>query len=327
MTTFTDQVYINGGMPVGGLFTAGKSLFLKPSTGSDGDRGTKATKPIKTLTKALSLATANKGDTVYFISEGNASSACTDYQVATDPLDWNKDGVNLVGINSGNMISPRSRVAWASTTSATADKVLFTVSANNCRIENMQFFNGIDDANLSFCTLVSGDRNYFRNCHFAGIGHATNDAAGAYSLKLTGGENVFENCVIGIDTIARGTAANSEILLSGGAERNVFKNCIILTYAEAATHQFLTKESAGIDRFCLFENCVFMNAIQSGATTMTEALDVTAGGSPNGLIMLKDCALLGADDWEGATVTGEVYSFATTSTAATTGLAVAVAAS
>jgi hypothetical protein len=309
MPTFSDQVFQFGGVPVGGPITQGKVFFVKPSSGSDTASGKSPVKALKTLSRALALCTANKNDIVYLMSEGNASALCTDYQTTT--LDWNKDGVHLIGVNGGGMVSPRSRIAWLSTASSASDIPLFTVSANNCRIEGIQIFSGINDANLSFCTKVTGHRNTFANCHFAGIGHDTNDAAGAYSLCMSGGtENLFESCTIGIDTIARGTAANSEILFdaSGSADcnaRNIWRNCVIVTYAEAVGHQFIIREESGSDRFNLFDNCTFINSVPG--TGMTEALDITAGGSPAGAIYFKDCAFFGVTDLEAAAVSGITY--------------------
>ena len=312
-----------------GFMTQGNSFFVNPNGGADGNTGKVANKPLDTVSAALGKCTADQNDVVYFMSGGNASAECTDYQTAN--LDWNKDITHLIGINSGSLMSQRSRIAWASTASATSDTVLFTVSANGCKFENMQWYCGIDDANLSFNVNVTGSRNHFVNCHFGGIGHATNDAAGAYSLLVQGSENVFDSCVIGIDTIARGTAANSEILLSGGATyggaRNVFRNCYIITYAEAATHQFVSKAASGIDRFVLFDNCVFINSILSGGSTMSEAIDVTAGGSPNGFLVFKDCAFFGVTDIEAAAVSGEVYLLGHTAVAGDNSLGAVTAAS
>jgi hypothetical protein len=324
MTTFSDQLYHLGGVPVGVQFT-GKAFFVKPSTGSDSNTGKTPARALKTLARALALSTANKNDVVYLISEGNASADCTDYQ--SSALDWNKDGVHLIGINSGNGIQNRSRIAQLSTATNVDD--LFTVSADNCYIANISVYHGVDDATSKGAVKVTGQRNKFYNCTFSGIGHATMDTADNYSLKVSGGaENVFEGCYIGLDTIARGTAANSEIVLDTGATRNVFKNCNIVTYAEANTHQFVIVPVNGLDRWTIFDHCIFMNMPTGDAsgTTMTEAFEVTGGGSPDGIIFLNFCSLVGATDWEAATVSGKVMIRTDAGTAATAGLTGDVAA-
>jgi hypothetical protein len=141
MTTFSDGVSQFGGVPVDVGFT-GKAFFVKPSTGSDSNSGKTPARAFKTLARALQYCTANKNDVVYFISEGNASADCTDYQ--STALDWNKDGVHLIGINSGNGIQNRSRIAQLSTATNVDD--LFTVSADNCYIANISVYHGVADA-------------------------------------------------------------------------------------------------------------------------------------------------------------------------------------
>ena len=314
------------GVPIigaGALFgRKSKTLFIAPASGSDNNSGKSAEKPLDTLSKAQSLATANFNDVVYFMSEGNAAAAASDYQ--SSALAWAKDGVHLIGVNSGNHISQRSRIAQLSTATNVDD--LFTVSANNCLVANISVYHGVDDATSKGAVHVSGQRNHFFNCHFGGIGHDTMDTADNYSLKLSGSENLFEQCVIGLDTIARGTAANYEMLFSGGATRNIFRKCIIVTYAENATHLFLKIAANGIDRWNLFEDCIFINMPTGTAsgTTMTEAFDITGGGSPDGLILLRNCTLVGATDWEANVESGKVLIDGAAPTNNTSGIAVAI---
>jgi hypothetical protein len=328
MTTFGDMLFSMGGVPHLPNIPFGrvsKPWFVAPGTdagGSDGHRGDKVSRPFATLAQAQSVATADHNDTVFMLASSNTAANTTDYQ--STALDWAKDGVHLIGVNAGGAVAQRSRIAQLST--ATNVDNLFTVSADNCLIANIHVFHGVNDATSKGAVLVSGSRNRFYNCHFAGIGHDAMDTAANYSLSLTGSENLFERCVIGLDTIARGTAATYEMSLSGGATRNWFKDCIIESYAEAAGFAFLNVGATGIDRWTIFENCLFVNAIQSAATTMTEALAVAAGTSPGGMIMLRNCTLIGATDWETTGVSGRVYIDGAAPTAATSGLAVAVAA-
>jgi hypothetical protein len=323
MTTVSDGLYQFGGMPVGGRYSPGKSFFVRPSTGADGNPGDSPELALKTLAKALQLCTANKGDTVYLISESNTASATTDYQSAT--LDWNKDGTNLIGLCSDNFVQQRARIAQLST--ATGIDPLFKVSADNCYIANISVFQGVADATSVTAVEITGTRNKFENCTFSGIGDATQDVANASSLTLSGAEeNIFVHCYIGLDTVARGTGANSEIRFESGTTRNKFENCTIATYAEAAGHQFLLVPANGMDRWNTFERCTFMNMPTgiAGGTTMTEAFDITAGGSPDGLILLKSCTVVGATDWEANTESARTFIDGAAATANTSGLAVLV---
>jgi hypothetical protein len=290
------------GIPVGGSLTNGKYIFVRPGTssvcpdgfpGNDGNTGMDITTPLATLAAAHSLATANNNDVVYMIASSNTLAYTSDS--LTTSLLWNKDGVHLIGLNAGNALSPRSRIGVASTATATAVAPLVTFSANDCRWQGIQVISELASASAIGGMLVSGDRNHFVGCHIAGCATDTQDVATQYSLKVTGSENLFENCVIGIDTIARGTAATYEMLFSGHATRNIFRNCMFVTFAEAAGYVFAEFGSGSIDRYALFDNCIFVNSTNSTATTMTAALTVNA--SAGGHVILKDCMLIGATDW------------------------------
>lgn len=321
MTTFSDQLYHMGGVPVGGFFSPGRPIFVRPSTGSDGHTGLRPNRAVKTLAKALSLATADAGDVVYLISEDNSASGTTDYQ--SSALDWNKDGVHLIGVNSGNGIQNRSRIAQLSTATNVDD--LFTVSASNCYIANISVYHGVSDATSKGAVKVSGERNHFENCTFSGIGHADMDTADNYSLNVAGGaENTFRNCYIGLDTIARGTAATYEMALTSGATRNRFLDCMIVSYAEAAGFAHVYSPSGGMDRWNLFKKCVFINMPTGDAsgTTMNEVFDVTGGGSPDGIIIAQDCGFVGVTDVEADAVSGKVMLINGGATSATGGKAV-----
>lgn len=303
-----------------GLPTLGKRFFVDPYTGNDGGRdGLSPTKAFKTLSKALSKCTAGRNDVVFLISRSNTAGNTTDYQTAT--LAWDKDMTHLIGINSGSLWSQRSRVAFISTY-ATASN-LITVSANGCLISGVEFYAGVNNANPTGCLKVTGQRNVFKNCHIAGMGHATMDIAGAYSLKIDAGqENLFEDCTIGQDTVTLGAAVNAVMYFATGATRNYFRKCRFLLYTNHATNcNFLRAAAGSMDRYQWFEDCDFVNAIDSGSTGLTQAFVVAAGGSPAGGVLLKRCSLQGGTDWN-STDAGNVTALGGTVTAGTEGLGV-----
>jgi hypothetical protein len=315
-----DNVPVLPALPAWLAFTQGRILHVRPKNGSDTNDGKSPLRAFKSLSAALAAATANQNDIVLLYAEGNAAADTSDYQEAT--LDWNKDQVHLIGVNAGVNISPRARVAFKSTYAVASN--LFTLSANGCYIAHIEFFAGVASALPTGCVNVAGQRNRFESCHIAGIGNDANDIAGAYSLRVAGSENEFIRCTIGLDTIARGTGDNCEILLAGGA-RNKFVDCDIITFAEVNTHQFLKRAAAASDRFTMFRNCAFVNAVQSTGVSMLEALDVTAGGSPGGLIYLHYCGLVGAAEWEAqAGASGVVYVNSGAASAGDGGVAAAV---
>ena len=316
MSTFGDQVFQYGGSPVNGPLTEGPALWVKPGSGSDGQRGDKPNRSLATISKAQSLMPADRNGVIYLVAEDNSASGTTN-RIEGATFTFSNDGTRIQGIASGGMIGSRARIS--NTADTTDVSPLMTWSASNSAMANVHVLYSEDDAGDLGCFNVTGERNYFYRCHFGGIGNATQDAAGAYSLRVSGDENLFEDCVIGIDTVARGTAANSEILFAGAATRNIFRNCLILTYAEANTHQFIIAGAGSLDRWVLFENCTFINPVDSAATNMTEAFDLTAalGGS----VLLKNCTLVGATEWEAGDI-GEILIDGGTPAAATTGIAV-----
>jgi hypothetical protein len=303
----------------GPMLTQGKSLFVRPGTGSDGFRGNRPDRAFKTLNNAgagsagaLANATANQNDVVYLMAERNTAASTTDYQSYTSgaALTWDKDLTHLVGVGAGNVMSQRSRIALASTFNTAIPMVDW--SANSCHIANIQFFQGVAHANPTGCVKVSGSRNRFYNCHFAGLGDTAgnNDIDNAFSLWITGAENVFENCVIGLDTADRGVASNFnyEVILgpltgAGSAARNIFRNCVFVSRLVSATkHPFIGTVVAspfGDPSFCLFDSCKFIATSTNYGYTQTVAVKnvaaLTAGG-----ILLSNPQGLGVAAWAAA---------------------------
>lgn len=294
-----------GGAPFG---PNSQAWFVAPRTGSDGNSGKSSGRPVKTLSKALSLAVADRNDVVFMIAEDNSASGTTDYQ--STALDWNKDGVHLIGVNSGTFMGQRSRIAQLST--ATDVDGLFTLSASNCYISNIHIFQGVDDSGSVNAMTVTGERNLIENCHIAGIGHNTMDVAANRSLMLDGAaETVFRNCTIGLDTISRDTAT-AEIEFTNQVTRLLFDRCVFPTFAGAAGFVFLDFDAAStLDRFTVFRDCLFTNAVQSTATEMTELTDANA--SAGGALIFQNVCVMGVGSGQiDAGSTGTCYNNAPT---------------
>ena len=273
--TYADRDAINALISGQGILSQGNVWWVRPTNGNDTNDGKSPATAFQTLTAALAAATANQGDVVLLCAESDTAGSTTSYQSTT--LNWNKDGVHLIGVNAGALFSCRSRVAFVSTY-ATASN-LFTLSANDCLIQGIEFFAGVTSANPTGCVLVTGERNVFRKCHIAGIGATTNDIAGAYSLYLNGAQEcVFDGCVIGLDTVVRTVAANSEILVAGASPRNIFQNCIILAQIGATTAHPLVKLSSAtaIQGFLLFDKCTFISECTNYATNQASIFVVPA---------------------------------------------------
>jgi hypothetical protein len=319
MTTFADQVYQLGGLPVGGALTQGKAIYVKPSSGLDSNDGLSLASAVKTLVRALAIATANQNDTVYLFAESNTAASTTDYQSAT--LDWNKDFVHLVGVNGGTMVGQRSRVAFASSYVTASN--LFTLSADGCYIANIEFFAGVASANPLGAMLVTGTRNKVENCQISGIGDATMDTASGYSLKMTtpAAENIFKHCYIGLDTVIRATCKHEVWILGGSGteiKRTIFEDCMFETYTSATDFKII--DATYIDRFLLFKNCTF-NAV-NGITSAVSPTGAIKNTTPNGRVLVQNSYVFGCDNVTTANDSGTLV--AGTAPAVDAGLAGAV---
>jgi hypothetical protein len=271
----------------------GTHYWVDGVLGGDGNSCLSPKAALKTLSAAYAKTVTGKNDCIHIIGDG--ASTGTTRLAAT--LTWAKDAVHLVGHCSGSPISQRARIAPTST--AVQFTPLMTVSGNGCLFQNVAWFSGftagVDAANG--CLNVTGSRNVFSNCHIAGGGTtAAANHASMYSLQISGGqENFFNHCTIGLDTVVR-SAANAEIVFASAAARNIFEDCTVLSMCDDATHLFVSAASAGaIDRFVIFKNTLFHNAVASTSTTMTVGMDlhVSMGGT---IILSGNTFMVGATD-------------------------------
>jgi hypothetical protein len=273
--------------------------IVDPDNGND-DRNTGLSfnSPLLTIPAAYAKCVANQHDVVLVLAGAaglNLSATLT----------WGKNHTHLIGMCAPSHVAQRARIFQLST--ATGLSPLINVTASGCIIRDLYTFQGVDDATSLINVQVAGSRNYFKNVHFAGGGHASQAIDGGCSLKINGGsENLFENCVIGVDTIDAGNGmCGLSFAATGGAARNKFKDSHFSMQAGHAGAIFIeVLGNAGIDRYQVFENCIFSNL---SATAMTEAINVAAGFDANNKrLLMKDCALIGATDWE-ANDRGAVY--------------------
>lgn len=268
--------------------TQGNQWFVAPRTGSDNNNsGTSPSSAFASLGQALSMATANQNDTIYLLAQSNTASSTTNYQGST--LTWNKDAVHLVGVNCGPAIGQRSRISNLATAAALAPMV--NVTANNCLFSNLELFQGTPGSGTtSICLQVTGQRNHFYNCQIAGMGDLTAvaDVAGSRSLKLSGSENLFERCTIGLTTALRATMT-TEVEISAGA-RNMFLNCDFETYTSLSTFKMISV-ATGCDRYVKLYDCNHV-AIQNitSAVAPTGLIGIT---TMNGQVMVKNNYLYG----------------------------------
>jgi pectin methylesterase-like acyl-CoA thioesterase len=285
----------------------GRTLYVDGTNGADGNTGLDPSKPLATLARALALCSGDAHEAIIMMPGTYTLSAAEDF---------NLDHTHLIG--AGPLLRQGHAVEI---TASGSDATFFTISASNALISNLTISHGVAATAANVCALVSGDNVECRNVHFNGIGHATGqgDETDARSLQVSGDYCIFQDCVIGRDDIAR-SVANAELELSGAAKNPLFRDCLFLANADNNGHLFVIVGASGISGIALFDRCVFFN----DDTSMTEWGAIN--DAPGGKLLLKDCTLWGAGDWEAATESGDTIIDGASPTANASGLAVAVAA-
>lgn len=312
-----------GGVPTLGTpawFPVGKAIYVDGANGSDGNPGT-ADRPYATLLQAYNAARSGKNDCIYVCGDGTSSGTAR----LSASLTWAKNACHLIGLCAPTEISGRSRVAATSTALYTP---LMTITGQGCCFANLSFFHGYSTAADQTCVLLQGNRCYFGNVHFGGMGHATPAArANSRSLVIDGvagsgwGEHTFERCTFGLDTIVRG-AANAEVEFLNGSPRNVFRQCRWISFVTAAGgqgHLCVKIGAGGIDRWAEFDDCTFLNSLGAGgglALTAALSLNAAAGGDA----ILRNCSAMGITDWHAGNPTN-VWVDGGAPTAGTSGIA------
>ena len=309
MTTFADGLYQFGGMPMFGAVPPfvsryAKTFFVDPVNGLEGNDGYSPDRALKSLYRAHKLCTAGQNDVVYLIGTGAAAGTCRlstanaiagDSSLTTGELIWSKNATHLIGI-AGPGINARARLANPTGTYTAAtfgSNTFMTVSGAGCYIANISLTQSFSTGNASEITLVvSGSYNIFNNVFLSGgLSAAAYGGTGSRALKISaGGENLFQNCQIGADTVTR-SVANANLELASGAPRNVFRKCVFAMYTSSATSLFGKVGTGGCDRFTLFDDCLFSNAMDSGSTALTGAFNLAA--SAGGCLVIKNSGLVG----------------------------------
>lgn len=257
-------------------------FVVDPTYGSDSNNGKSFALPLATIPAALALCTANQNDVVLYVA---GSSSIT----LSAALDWNKDYTHLIGLCAPTNTAQRARIFQLST--LTGASPLITVSASGCMFKDLYIFQGVNDATSLINVSVTGGRNYFKNVHFAGGGHAAQAIDAGASLSLSGcEENLFEDCTVGVDTIGTATGYMS-LLFTLSAKRNMFKGCLFRQQAGHTAAGFAEVMLAtGIALDNTFVNCLFLN---NSTTAMASAFVIPASVAGSAHIFLKDCMFSG----------------------------------
>jgi len=271
----------------------GTAYYLDPTDGLDTNDGRSPETAVKTLPVAYALLTDGENDILYYIA---GTSGIT----LSAAFTWAKSYTHFIGVCSPVHAGQRSRIFQLA---ASDISPLITISGSGCVWANVYVFQGVAVATSLINVKVTGQRNYFSNVHFAGGGDATQAVNGGASLNVSGSasENLFEGCTIGVDTIAAATGMMGLLFDGGTADihttRNMFRDCLFTMKAGNAGAGFVESMTINdFDRYTVFDRCTFLNL---AAQAMTTAFVLPSGIDANDKrIILRDCELIGAPDWD-----------------------------
>lgn len=270
-----------------GLPSVGNIFYVDPGTGDDtANSGTSRADAFATLSRAYTALTADQDDVVVM-----CGSSSTGRTTETAAITWAKRRTHVIGNGPLRKLNPRNGISFSSAVVSPC----FTLSATNCSFTNITIAT-FEDINV--LVNITADYNTFDHVHFQGIGNATaGDDTAARVITITGaGENLFSNCTIGLDTVAR-SAANASLEVTGSCARNQFTNCDFPIWADNSGALIVIATTGNCtERWLKFDHCMFFNPTTiGGATGITKIMDTAA--TSNGMILLDGCGQFGATDW------------------------------
>jgi hypothetical protein len=238
-----------------------------------------------TLATAYAATTNDRNDIVILSPES--------HQLASS-LTWSNYCTHLVGF-AGKRPTQFQRARFGASADFTP---VTTLSGWGCTWDNVRVAHGRGNAANLVGVNFSGHYNNWSRVHLYSPGSTTEGDVGAtmMSMSLAGGNNYFEGCTLGLDTLQR-SAANSLININTSATNNVFKNCIFHMYQDASTPYFIWCASgSGVqNRWTFFDDCVFIAYSANWGTDLTVAVGYNYSGNGHRLIF-KDCGFAGVTD-------------------------------
>lgn len=249
-----------------------------------------------TIAAAYAALTAGRNDVLVVMPGSHTvSSAFT----------WGKDYTHMIGAVAPAQVNTRARF----TTSTTCMTPMVTFSADGSVMKNVMWSQDGSHATTAAVNMyLSGARNYLENVTLRNLGADSIAGTAMRNLVMAAGdgENLFEKCTIGADTVdgASGTQAMIEFATGAQNARNIWRNCTVLGLGAALGTFILASGNQCINSFQLFDRCLFFNNDVSGMDPMTQAFNI--GAACGGFFILMDCLVYGASCYE-TTNSGVLY--------------------
>lgn len=159
---FSGLVDVSGATKIGFgdyALAGGRTFYVDMSSGSDGRRGLNPRDPLETITAAMDLCVAARGDAIVVMSASPSSPAANE----TFPIAMDVAGVLLTGLYSRGLLSD----SGFGTDVVDGDTV--TVTANYTNIENLYL--GVKTGGTAASVIATSGSPYgmcIRNCYIEG---------------------------------------------------------------------------------------------------------------------------------------------------------------
>ena len=313
------------GVPMVGGFPMGltKTLFVDYGNGSDGvsEKANSVTRPYKTVDKAYDMVTTNKNEGIALL--GNST------HTLTEMLTVAKGRVHIFGYDpGGRMYGQNAKISLGVTAVATDTATIRTTGVRNS-FTNVKIINGNTAATALHSFEDGGEYTVLSGVEVYKSSLLTTDLTA--EVLCNGDSSQYYNCTFGDLVNQRGASGKERPTvkfdretITGKVARDV--TMVDCTFLQKAAHadacMLYGKNATDIERRLLMINPVFWNCVLAAADP-ADAVNFGAAQT-TGDVLLVNPVGINVTALAGASL--NIYVQGAVPTAATTGLAVEVAA-
>ena len=264
---------------------AGKIIYVNPTTGSNGNKGTSMDKPVSTIAYAYTLTSSNNHD-VIVLSATSGHSASDQLSVTNSRTHfWGMDAV-------GRYYGQRTRWTMGLTTGSAIAVVKNTGVGNT--FSNIKFDSSDTLTTSIYAFAEGGEYTVIENCEIyksSDLGTAT-----AAELLMNGDSAHVRNCTIG-SLVNQVTAARTNVLLTretitGKVCRDVtIENCLFWLKSSSATASHIHATTAtDVERMLLVKDCTMVVA-KTSSGTVGDAVIIDSALTVGQILLHNTCNL------------------------------------
>ncbi len=214
-------------------FTTGTLFFVDSNNGAATNNGLTPGQALTTLSAALALCTANKGDIV-FLMPGHAETLSAELSISTE-------GVSVIGLGNGD----NKPVITADNTATS-----LTLAADNLTLFGIVFQNDVD-SQVEVIDIADAQYARVEQCQF--IEGSSKQYLLGISITNAGADNVvIKDCELTCTALG----ANSAIKIGVVVDRLTIEGCTVIgDYADACIHNPIGNIATNlIIRDCFLKN-------------------------------------------------------------------------